>query len=37
MVFVNLFLDLFFTETILFQVPLFLLLQLLVCIFTRSG
>ncbi|CAN7088985.1 unnamed protein product, partial [Brassica rapa subsp. narinosa] len=36
MVFVNLFLDLS-TETILFQVPLFLLLQLLVCIFTRSG
>jgi hypothetical protein len=37
MVFVNLFLDLFFTETILFPVPLFLLLQLLDCIFTQSG
>jgi hypothetical protein len=35
--FIKLELDLFFTETILFPVPLFLLLQLLDCIFTHSG
>nr|AVE14558.1 PsbA [Angelica tsinlingensis] len=37
MVFVSLFLDLYFTETILFLVPLFLLLRLSVCTFTRYG